>query len=99
VATHTRTRSLPSELVRKMRSPQMIGVDPPMPGIGSFQAMFWLGPHWAGRLTSLETPFCTAPRHWGQLSAPASVAQAVRRQEADRKVPNVLQRFIAAFLR
>src|SRR5437879_5411445 len=32
VETHQRTRSLLCEPVRKMRSPQMIGVDEPLPG-------------------------------------------------------------------
>src|SRR5207248_992065 len=34
VATHKSTQSLPSALVRKMRLPQTMGVEPPLPGAG-----------------------------------------------------------------
>ena len=40
VLTHRSTRSLPSSLVRKIRSPQTDGVEPAMPGKGKRQATF-----------------------------------------------------------
>src|SRR5205807_3239146 len=66
---HKRTKSLPSWLVRKMRFSQTIGVDPPWPGMASFQTTFFVSLHSAGRFVSLLTPSFVGPRHWGQLSA------------------------------
>src|SRR6185503_5057645 len=68
-STHHRNRSLPSATLRKMLSPQMIGVAPVQLGIASFHVMFsWLLQR-TGRFVSLLTPFMLGPRHWGQLSA------------------------------
>src|SRR5215510_9274191 len=39
-STHQRNRLSPSATLRKMRSPQMIGVDPLQLGIASFQVTF-----------------------------------------------------------
>src|SRR5687767_10622664 len=54
-----------------MRSPQMIGVEPPMPGSFTFQARFLSGPHSAGRFFSPLTQLPFGPRHSGQFSARA----------------------------
>src|SRR6188474_424195 len=69
VDAHQSMRSLPSAPVRKMRSPQMIGVELPLPGSVSFQARFLVSLNAAGRFFSLEMPLLSGPRHWGQLSA------------------------------
>src|SRR5262245_32985253 len=42
--------------LRKMRSPQMIGVEPENAGIASFHATFSVGDHFTGRLVSSLTP-------------------------------------------
>src|SRR5262249_40896354 len=72
VLMHTSTRSLPSSLVRRRRSPQTTGVEPPMPGICKLQAMFSSWPQCVGRLVSVLTPSFAGPRHCGQLSARAN---------------------------
>src|SRR5687768_11055249 len=41
---------------RKIRSPQMIGVEPVRDGVGSFQAMFSVGDHVRGRPVSALVP-------------------------------------------
>src|SRR5437868_1619666 len=68
VLMHISTRSLSSALVRKMRSPQIAGVELPMPGSGNFQTIFSVALHFAGRPVSLEMPSFVGPRHCGQLS-------------------------------
>src|SRR5262249_19679751 len=69
VLRQSKTRSVPSSLVRKILSSQMAGVELPMPGRGAIQAMFFLAVHWAGRLVSLLMPSRFVPRHCGKLSA------------------------------
>src|SRR4051794_21083743 len=76
VLIHKRTKSSPSTLVRKMRSPHITGVEPPGPGMGNFQAMFFLSLHTAGSLVSLLTPLLSGPRQLGQLSARPAAAPA-----------------------
>src|ERR1700677_3116598 len=79
VFTHMTTRSvLPSTLVRKMRSSQTAGVEPPGPGRSSFQAMFLVALHEIGRPFSAEWPSRLGPRHCGQLSAWAMEVPARR---------------------
>ena len=58
----------PSATFRKMRSPQMIGVDPLHAGISTFQAMFVSGSHSVGRFVSVLTPLRAGPRQFGQFS-------------------------------
>ena len=73
----SRTTSSPAVEVRKMRSPQMHGVDSPWPGMGNFQTTFLSGPHSVGRPFSAEWPSFLRPRHCGQLSAEAgAIAKA-----------------------
>src|SRR5215813_15324604 len=59
----------PSDALRKMLSPQMIGVEPLQAGISSFHATFSSTVHMIGRFFSLLTPLSAGPRHCGQLSA------------------------------
>ena len=61
---------------RKMVSPQIIGVEPLRPGIGSFHVMFSVVLHLMGRPFSLLTPFSDGPRHCGQFSADNVTAAA-----------------------
>src|SRR5204863_7016521 len=75
-----------SPTLRKMRSPQMIGVDPDSAGMGSFQDTFSAWVHFTGRFFSVLMPFCAGPRHCGQFSVAckdatphaSSIAMAVR---------------------
>src|SRR5688572_22493942 len=58
---------------RKMRSPQMTGVDELRPGIGTFHRTFFVSLHSTGGVAVRETPVANGPRHWGQnLSADCS---------------------------
>src|SRR5262249_52192977 len=59
----------PSDALRKMVSPQMIGVEPLQAGICSFHVTFSSTVHLTGRFFSLLTPLSAGPRHCGQLSA------------------------------
>src|SRR5687767_4899137 len=72
-STAQRNISLPADTLRKMRSPQTIGVDADHAGIASFQAMFSVLLHLTGRLVSPLAPLSIGPRHCGQFSA-ATVA-------------------------
>src|SRR5262249_49142150 len=74
VRMHSRTRSLPLELVRKMRSPQITGVDPTLPGRGSFQTTFWDSLQRIGSRWLRATPLLSGPRQFGQLYARRSAA-------------------------
>src|SRR5262249_126833 len=74
VPTHINTRASPSCEVRKIRSPQTTGVEPPMPGSVSVQATFFEALHLVGRPVSELTPSFVGPRHCGQLSAAARPA-------------------------
>ena len=64
-------------MLRKIVSPQMIGVDPLRPGIASFHAMFSVGLHLSGSPFSVLTPFIAGPRHCGQFSADNVAAVAI----------------------
>ena len=71
-STHQRYRlRLPSvsATLRKMRSPQTIGVEPDHAGSASFQATFSVVDHVTGRFFSALMPFSDGPRHCGQFSA------------------------------
>src|SRR5262247_2117025 len=59
----------PSDALRKMRSPQMIGVEPLQAGISSFHVTFSSVVHLTGKFFSSLTPLSAGPRHCGQLSA------------------------------
>ena len=61
-----------SATLRKMRLPQMIGVDPDSAGIASFHWMFSVpvADHLIGRFFSVLMPLCAGPRQCGQFSAP-----------------------------
>src|SRR5215216_3311394 len=67
--THQRARLSPSATFRKMRSRQMMGVEPLQPGMGTFHETFSSLVHLTGRFFSLLTPLRLGPRHCGQLSA------------------------------
>src|ERR1700677_4807873 len=56
VETHSNTRLPLSALVRKIRSPQTIGVAPLSPGNSSFQRMFSVVLHLVGRFFSVLRP-------------------------------------------
>src|SRR5687767_47017 len=74
-STHQRYNSSFSATLRKIRSRQMIGVDPLHSGIASFQATFSSIVHLSGRFFSVLTPLSKGPRHCGQFSACASVIE------------------------
>src|SRR5215471_5794582 len=59
-----------SATLRKMRSPQMTGVEPENDGIASFHATFSVGDHFTGRFLSSLTPLRVGPRQFGQSGAP-----------------------------
>ena len=61
--------SFPSATLRKMRSPQMIGVDPDRAGSDRRHAMFSVFVHLIGRLISRLMPLPLGPRQAGQFSA------------------------------
>src|SRR5262245_16907318 len=75
VEAQINTRLSASADVRKMRSPQMIGVAPACPGSGNRQATLSVLLHVVGSLVSLLTPLLRGPRHWGQFSAFADVVE------------------------
>ena len=76
---HLRLMFSPSATFRKMRSPQIIGVDPLQAGISTFQAMFVSVFHSVGRFVSVLTPVRAGPRQFGQFSlAPARVGTIAR---------------------
>ena len=75
-STQNTSRSAPfgqSAEVRKMRSPQMIGDDWPMPGSCVFQTTL-LADHFTGNFVSVVCPFCSGPRHRGQFVSPWAAA-------------------------
>src|SRR5688572_4203679 len=72
-STHQRYSSSFSATLRKIRSRQMIGVDPLHSGIASFQATFSSVVHFTGRFFSVLMPLSDGPRHCGQLSARAEM--------------------------
>src|SRR5918993_984347 len=74
-STHQRYSSSFSATLRKIRSRQMIGVDPLHSGIASFHAMFSSVVHLTGRFFSVLMPLSDGPRHCGQFSARATVIE------------------------
>src|SRR5262245_17013171 len=61
--------------VRKMRSPQMIGVEFPADGKATFQRTFSVTVHLTGKSFSPDTPAPAGPRQLGQFSALAEACQ------------------------
>src|SRR5215475_12611351 len=84
LSTHQRERLSPSATFRKMRSRQMIGVEPLQPGMAVFQAMFSSVVHLTGRFFSLLTPLSDGPRHCGQLSALATTNEKASHKKAQK---------------
>src|SRR5437762_3595994 len=82
IAHRVRSPSLASPTLRKMVSPQMMGVAPLRSGRGSFQAMFSSVDQRTGRLVSGLMPFSAGPRHWGQFSANSADPQTAARANA-----------------
>src|SRR6266850_4154485 len=78
-STHQRYSSRPSATLRKMRSPQTIGVDPDHAGSSSFHVMFSVFDQRTGRFFSPLRPFADGPRHCGQFSADGAAAVAQSR--------------------
>src|SRR6185369_9345209 len=72
LSTHQRNRLSPSATLRKMRSRQMIGVEPLQLGSAVFQTTLSSVVHLSGRFFSLLVPLRFGPRHCGQLSARAA---------------------------
>src|SRR6266545_791876 len=66
----------PSATLRKMRLPQMMGVDPERSGMASFHTTFSVWLQRAGRSDSPLTPLSDGPRHCGQFSANPAAASA-----------------------
>src|SRR5687767_4367920 len=52
-----------------MRSPQMIGVELPSPGIATFHLMFSVSLHFVGGSPCGATPLCCGPRQAGHCEA------------------------------
>src|SRR6185369_14963489 len=69
LSRHQRKRLSPSATLRKIRSRQMIGVEPLQPGIPTFQTTFSWVVHLTGKFFSLLTPLSAGPRHCGQFCA------------------------------
>src|ERR1051326_6637556 len=66
----------PPATLRKMCSPQMMGVDPLHAGSGSFHAMLSVVLHFTGRLVSPLMLLRFGPRHWGQFSPDPAAARS-----------------------
>ena len=62
-----------SATLRKMWSPQTIGVEPEYCGTATFQATFSVVDHLTGRFFSPLMPLSVGPRHCGQFSAPSGL--------------------------
>src|ERR1044072_9341191 len=71
-----------SATFRKIRSRQMMGVEPLQAGIASFHATFSSVVHFEGRFLSLLTTFSAGPRHCGQFSARARVIENITTAKA-----------------
>src|SRR5262249_8794225 len=99
VLRHSRTRSLLSPPVRKRRSPQMTGVEPPLPGSGSFQTRLLVSLHCAGRRVSREIPLLSGPRPLGPFSGSGRAAPLSRRAQTAEQPEPPVQRGMAAFLK
>src|SRR5262249_18057450 len=73
---------------RKMRSPQTIGEELPVPGMVARHAIPSVSVHWTGTCLSLEMPSPFGPRKRGQFSAcAANTAQVNVRIETDNRSP------------
>src|SRR5262245_12508204 len=84
-STHSTSRfcTLPSAEVRKMRSPQMIGDDCPLPGSAVFQTTD-LASQRTGSPLSREWPSPCGPRHCGQLPSSPAIIDVVQPTEHAR---------------
>ena len=71
-----------SATLRKMCSPQTIGVEPEYCGTGTFHTTFSVADHFTGRLVSPLTPLSLGPRHWGQFSAVSGTPASEQRMSA-----------------
>src|SRR6185503_11997870 len=76
LSRHHRNRLSPSATLRKIRSRQMIGVEPLKPGIAVFQTTFSSVVHLTGRFFSVLTPLSEGPRHCGQFCAWATTDES-----------------------
>ena len=86
-ASDRRTRDTdraPSATLRKMRSPQTIGVEPDHAGSASFQVMFSVFDQRTGRFFSPLMPLSDGPRHCGQFSADSAAAAPHNRTSRNR---------------
>jgi hypothetical protein len=84
---------LPSATLRKIRSRQIIGVEPLQLGSDNFQTMFSSVLQRYGKFVSPLNPLRFGPRHWGQLSAWANTVPSNRMTPvcAKRKLISLLQ--------
>ena len=69
------------ETLRKIVSPEMMGVAPLQAGMGSFHTTPFSVSHSTGKPVSPLTPSCVGPRQWGQSSA----ARVAGRKTGDQK--------------
>ena len=75
----------------KTRSPQTIGDADALPGISTFQRMFFVSLHSTGGSPCGAAPVASGPRHWGQnisasLDCGAAVANAQRQAKRTVRV-------------
>src|SRR5947199_207897 len=84
----TRFLPLSSAEVRKIRSPQMIGEDWPLPGSGVFHTTD-LASQRTGKLNSEVWPSPFGPRQLGQLAASVDVEQATSTASARQRRQNM----------
>ena len=68
--------------VRKILSPQMMGVELPGNSSATFHFTFSLADHLSGKLVSEECPCPVGPRHAGQFSARTVSPSAARSEQA-----------------
>jgi hypothetical protein len=73
----------------KMRSPQMIGVDAPLPGSFTFHLMFLSSAHSVGGSASGAAPVPSGPRHCGQFWAACTSAACAVGAAAKTAMNNV----------
>src|SRR3989442_10506860 len=83
---HQRYSSRPSAILRKMRSPQTIGVDPDHAGRSSFHVMFSVFDQRTGRFFSPLRPFADGPRHCGQFSARGAAPDTAANESRKRMI-------------
>ena len=82
---HRSVRRLATGWVRKMRSPQTMGVELPGSGSGMRQRTFSVLLQFKGRFFSVEMPSAFAPRQAGQLAAQAGRAAVSKTAEKERE--------------